>query len=312
MNEQLQQQLMELVYGLLDEDETNALCEQITSDPQMARAYAKVKLQCDLVGRAARIDTPNAAWFRPDGVELSNTRPQAASKDRSESGYGRLTNWCIGVAASGLIFLVGSSYFMSSGSARTETSPVAAATIEPVQVVLTGPSKLHSEANNPFTVHVENQAGTPVSTTLNYRVYDATGAVAWQDAASTDKSGTARFDVGAGVARQATRLVVATDESSQASIQRELETAPDQFVTYLRMDRPLYQPGDRVEYRSVTLSRYALQSEDDVTTSFDDRRCGRQANSRARRGHVDDRRKVWVTAAISSLPSDLPDGDLHG
>ena len=37
-------QLMEFVYGLLEDDEANALCERITSDPQVARAYAKVCL----------------------------------------------------------------------------------------------------------------------------------------------------------------------------------------------------------------------------------------------------------------------------
>jgi hypothetical protein len=194
---------------------------------------------------------------------------------------------------------------MSSRSARNDPSAVALAATEVVQVVLTGPSMLHSEASSPFTIQVENQAGTPVSTSLNYRVYDATGAVTWQDTTSTDESGTARFDVDAGVARKASRLELATDDASPAPIQRDLETAPEQFVTYLRMDRPLYQPGEQVFYRSVTLSRYALRSNDEVMTSFEivdsnDKQLEGTMNTVAT--------EQGVGSGTFELPSDLTDG----
>ncbi|MEO8497966.1 MAG: hypothetical protein ABI614_23105, partial [Planctomycetota bacterium] len=142
MNEDLQQHLIEFVYGLLDEDEANALCERITSDPQVARAYATVKLQCDLVARAARYDAPTAAWRRPDEAASPTASVQAASKKRSANSYRRLANWCIGVAASGLICLVGSAVWMSRSSTDDESTAVAIAAATPVRVVLTGPTKL--------------------------------------------------------------------------------------------------------------------------------------------------------------------------
>ncbi|HUG68537.1 MAG TPA: hypothetical protein VMM76_12360, partial [Pirellulaceae bacterium] len=305
MNEELHQQLMEFVYGLLEEDEANALCDRITSDPEAARAYAKVKLQCDLVGRAARIDTPKVAWIRPDEIDPPSSDLRAASSDRSAQSYRKLANWCIGAAASGLICLVASTYWLSSRVPRRESTPVAFASATPVQVVLTGPSKLHSEASNPFSIRVENQAGTPVSTTLEYRVYDVTGTVSWQNSTTTDESGVARFDVEGESARHAARLEVTAANGSPAPIVRELEAAPERFVTYLRMDRPLYQPGERLFYRSLTLSQFGLRAEKDVAASFEIV----NANDEPLDGAAN---VVTTTQGVGSgavaLPSDLPDG----
>ncbi|MBC8351797.1 MAG: hypothetical protein H8E66_07395 [Planctomycetes bacterium] len=306
MNQELQQQLMEFVYGLLDEGEANALCERITSEPDVARAYSKVKLQCDRVGRAARIDTATVAWIRPGEGGLPGAGPQAASTDRSANSYRQIANWCIGVAASGLIGLVGSAYWMSSPRSLTESTPVAIATPTQLQLVLTGPSKLHSEASNPFTVQVENQAGTPVSTMVNYRVYDEAGVVSWHESTATDESGNARFSLDGEVARTASRLEIAPETDSSAPVLRQLEATPGRFVTHLQMDRPLYEPGERVFYRSVTLSQYGLRADQEVTTSFDvvdsnDKQIEGSAHA------VETERGVGSGAF--ALPDDLPDGE---
>ncbi|MDA1050844.1 MAG: MG2 domain-containing protein [Planctomycetota bacterium] len=305
MNEDLQQQLMEFVYGLLDEDEANALCERITSDPDVARAYAKVKLQCDLVGRAARFDMPTVAWIRPDGGEAASGELQPGSKTRPAHASRKLSNWCLGIAASALICLVGSSLWLPSRPNHNNLTSVAMTTIAPLQVVLTGPSRLNAEASSPFSIQVENQAGTPVSTTLNYRVYDTNGVVSWQDSASTDQSGVARFEVDASLARDASRLEVATADDSPAPILRALEASPERFATYLRMDRPLYQPGERLFYRSVTLSRFGLRAERELSTSFEivnssDEQIEGATNLVAT--------EHGVGSGAFALPSDLPDG----
>ena len=54
--EELRQQLWELAYGLLEADAEAALRTQIKSDPAVARLYSEVRLQADLVGRAARVE----------------------------------------------------------------------------------------------------------------------------------------------------------------------------------------------------------------------------------------------------------------
>lgn len=305
MNKELQQQLMEFVYGLLEDDEANALCERITSDPDVARAYSKVKLQCDLVGRAARVDAPNVAWIRPEGAEAEDFMPRTASSSTSAQTSRGWANWCIGIAASVLLCLAGSTYLLDARPPRNESTPVAMVTATPTRVVLTGPSKLNAEADNPFTVQVESEVGTPVSTTLDYRVYDAAGSVRWEATTATDTNGVARFDVDGEFVEDGSRLEIAPGDGSPNPIVRELQTTPDRFVTYLRTDRPLYEPGESVFFRSVTLSEFGLTAEREVTTSFDIV----DANDSPIEGAakvVETERGVGSGAV--TLPTELPDG----
>ena len=273
---ELQQQLMEFVYGLLDEDEANALSERITSDPDVARAYAKVKLQCDQVGRAAKIDLPTMAWVRPDGVLSLDAKPQLASGKATRSVVRRLANWSIGIAASALVCLVGTSVLMTESVTDSSSATVMVASATPVKVVVTGPSKLHAEADNPFTVQVADEAGTPVSTTLSYFVYDASGSVQWSDSSTSDANGVVRFGIDPLVAADATRLEIASAGTSRSSLQRELTAAPERYMTYLRTDRPLYQPGEMLRFRSVTLSQLALESRSRCHDVVSSRRCKRR------------------------------------
>src|SRR5687768_11602411 len=54
-NDELRQQLWELSYGLLDDEAAAGLRARIKSDPALARLYAEVRLQTDLVASAARV-----------------------------------------------------------------------------------------------------------------------------------------------------------------------------------------------------------------------------------------------------------------
>ncbi|MCA9122840.1 MAG: hypothetical protein H6822_30535 [Planctomycetaceae bacterium] len=305
MNEELQQQLMEFVYGLLEDDEANALCARITSDPEVARAYSKVKLQCDLVARAARVEETNVAWIRPEGDESAEEESQVSSGPTSAANSRRWANWCLSLAASGLIFLVGSTYLLDSQPPQREATRVAAINAMPTRVILTGPSTLSTEADNPFTVQVQNDIGAPVPMTLGYRVYDAAGHVSWEASASTDADGVAHFAVDGEFVEEGSRLQVAAEESAPNWITRPLEASPDRFSTYLRMDRPLYEPGDAVLYRSVTLSRFGLDADREVSASFD--------IVDAENSPLEGAAKVVTTqrgvgSGAVTLPTDLPDG----
>ena len=56
--DELRQKLWELVYDLLDAEQADALRQQITDEPDVARAYCEVVQQSELVARAARYDGP--------------------------------------------------------------------------------------------------------------------------------------------------------------------------------------------------------------------------------------------------------------
>ena len=52
--------MWDLVYGLLSEEESQALITRIKSEPDAARLYAEVRLEADLVAQAARIE--DSSW----------------------------------------------------------------------------------------------------------------------------------------------------------------------------------------------------------------------------------------------------------
>ena len=53
VNGELEQQLFELVYGLLEPSEAQALRRRVTSEPEVARAYARVVQQSERLALAA-------------------------------------------------------------------------------------------------------------------------------------------------------------------------------------------------------------------------------------------------------------------
>lgn len=81
MNEssEIEQQLWELVYGLLSEEETRELQQRIRSDRQLARKYAEICLQADLVANASKLPAP------PAELSVSAIDPTAKPTAKSSS-----------------------------------------------------------------------------------------------------------------------------------------------------------------------------------------------------------------------------------
>jgi hypothetical protein len=82
--DELDQRLMELVYDLLTPEEASALRARVTSEPDVARAYAKARQHADLLATAARLEHPPIGMKAPigDGASPANadgTRAPAAS-----------------------------------------------------------------------------------------------------------------------------------------------------------------------------------------------------------------------------------------
>jgi len=301
----LHQQLWELVYGLLSEDEARALSERITSDPYVARAYAKVKLQSELVADAARYEDgePSASWYEAAPSAGKTPEPAAHARGPARSRIAQAANWMVGLAAAGLVAVLGSSWWTTATPPTREA--VSFAMTAPIRTILTGPSLLHAEANSPFTVQTTSLTGAPVSTSVRYRVLDQAGAVAYEESNLTDQRGTVRFELPNSLNARAARLEVTADEARMVPVSRPLQVSERKFVTYLRLDRPRYQPGERVFYRSVTLSRFGLQATEEVDVEF-------QLLDSDNRELTGSRQVVWTRQGVASgqfeLPMDLAGG----
>src|SRR5205085_5980584 len=49
------------------------------------------------------------------------------------------------------------------------------------------------------------------------------------------------------------------DADADSSLREHLELAAPVYVTHLATDRPMYQPGEKVYFRSLTLERFSLK-----------------------------------------------------
>src|SRR5260370_954903 len=63
--DELQQQLLELVYGLLDAGEAAAIEERIKTDPEVAVAYAEAQRFADVLAASARLAVPQVEFTPP-------------------------------------------------------------------------------------------------------------------------------------------------------------------------------------------------------------------------------------------------------
>ena len=112
-NSQLREQMWDLVYGLLEQDESQDLIARIKSDPQAARLYAEVRLQADLVGYASQVEDSSlvltgdgAAREVAPAASRWNTGKAAAALSRPRSG-----NILVVIVATALALLIGVGIF---------------------------------------------------------------------------------------------------------------------------------------------------------------------------------------------------------
>ena len=65
MNPELHQQLFELAYGLLPDEEAAELRARLAADPLLAESWRQVERQRELLSRAARLEQPAIDLQRP-------------------------------------------------------------------------------------------------------------------------------------------------------------------------------------------------------------------------------------------------------
>src|SRR6476646_2806523 len=113
-SQQLQAAMWDLVYGLLSDDERQALIARIKSDPDAARLYAKVLLEADLVAEAARVEDSSIALRpanAPPAAPLNRPTPAASpiavsGPTKSKVELHRGGAWLAGAAATALAILL--------------------------------------------------------------------------------------------------------------------------------------------------------------------------------------------------------------
>lgn len=261
INEQTRQALWELVYELLPEEDAAALREQICSDPELARAYATVKLESELVASAAQFDDPTLQ------LQIPETEDKSAGPVRRQptASFRHLAGQLVALAAAVSIAIVGYTLHRWDSLAENQLV-VAAANAKSLQTIMTLPSHLHREAPAPVLVTMTDSDGNPQAAEVQLKVYNEAGDLAIEAVADTSADGRAQFNVASRQLTRSARVELSQDDRTFLNVSVPVSATP--AATYLSTDRPFYRLGETALYRSVTLSRFDLEPPSDSRVVF--------------------------------------------
>src|SRR6185295_3890134 len=140
-NAQLQQQLLELIYDLLDDDAAAALRKRIEAEPVVAEAYAAAQQTAKLMSTAARLQSPPIRLPATQTSTIKVQRAGGASATAQGSRFSRTMQWAVGLAAAVLVAVTLGGY----GYHQYQLADIAS---DHLRLIVTGPAKLETGATN--------------------------------------------------------------------------------------------------------------------------------------------------------------------
>lgn len=295
-NETLREQMWELVYGLTSPEETALLHRQIKSDPAVARLYAQVRLQADLVASAALVEDVDVPLSVPDEcrkVQPVHTSPATFSRKQSISrgNVHRGANWLAGIAAAALVVLLGYGYFYSPDSALNSHEDL-------VVAKLYAPARLNAGLSQNLKVKTEDSSGKPAAASVRYHVRDSHGNVTWQDSLQIGADGNGelrlpgnviqpgtqvevfteapRFDTANNLAVETAPTGVSSPSKPEATFEQTaapalvaaLSVAEEPVSLNVTFDKDYYVPGETIRFRAVALSAWSRTESDGLSNRW--------------------------------------------
>ncbi len=296
----LQQTLLELHYGLLDEADAARWRKRIESEADVALAWAEV---LKLTGQFAE-----AAKLRgvPQGKRVQPPTTQQLAQARDKAHEQRVARWRFVrrmVASVAIVLMCG--IVGLRFARRLPHSPML-----PIRLQVTSVADEARSALNQFQFAVTrgDRRVMAMPAMLHFEVR-ASRAVLHRQDVSTDKAGNAKFAVPPHIKlpKNSELLVIATaPDGSLTSAHTTLPLEPTRCLTYLTVDRPRYRPGETILFRSLTLERHSLRADVDVPIHFELRDPSGAAVPNAQRDGVSQR---GVGNGAFGLPASATGGE---
>ncbi|GAA4429578.1 hypothetical protein [Bremerella cremea] len=251
--ELLQQQMLELIYGLLSDEESAELVDRISSDGELAREYAELKERTELLAEVTRIDQPQPdydKWKREADRNDDRPAPKGAATwaSRTLQVVAALAA-CLLVAALGYPRL----------SIDTEEQTLAMAKRQQslannfLSVSVSGPSLMAADVRNDFYVSVENAADEPVDAEVEYTFKSPEGNTVYYGLTQA-VNGQVVCQIPPDEVSSAAKLeVVAKHGQSKSELGLDLAVAPPKPIAVLQTDREMVEPGELLNFRAVVL-----------------------------------------------------------
>lgn len=213
------------------------------------------------------------------GISTEPIQPQKAPSKVSPAAarsFGRAANWTVGIAAALLVLTSVGGYFYH----REQLSAIAA---EHLRLIVTGPSSLQAGVTAEYLVSTTTIGGQPISAQIEVALLDPDGRRLKAYKEPADDRGRMQVVIPADLhlPPQSRLRVVALHGASQEEAEIPLWVEPLRYTTELMLDKLAYQPGETIHYRSVALSQFSLDADDQSPIHFEihDPRDGVVANS---------------------------------
>jgi hypothetical protein len=143
-----------------------------------------------------------------------------------------------------------------------------------LQVEVQGPAALRAGAPTDYQIHTKNLNNQPTDAKLTVEVKDRGQTLGKPVEATRLALGVYRLtlppDLPVRPNSQPSLVVSARrDNGSQVELREEMTLAAPVYVTHLEIDKPMYQLGETVHFRSLTLDRFSLKpAQEDLNLQF--------------------------------------------
>jgi len=259
MDDPTRQRLLELIYELLPEEEAAELRRRIDAEPELAAAYDEARAAAELFGEAARLPTEPIQLKRPESAMSTASEPPRPKPALKANGpvapvWARVANWVVGLAAAILLLMSAGGYWYHLGQLRELAA-------QNMRLRVTGPATIQAGADNTYRIDTTAITGQGMPAEIEFAVYSPDDKRLLWHKDTTGDDGRLEVAVPAdmelpdrAVLKVAARRADPATGEKEELVETSVSVERVRYATHLALDKPLYQPGETVYYRSLTLS----------------------------------------------------------
>jgi len=274
MDDPTRRRLLELIYELLPEEEAAELRRRIDAEPELAAAYDEARAAAELFGEAARLPTEPIQLKRPESAMSTASEPPRLKPTRKLNGpvapvWARVANWVVGLAAAILLLMSAGGYWYHLGQLRELAA-------QNMRLRVTGPATIQAGVDNTYRIDTTAITGQGMPAEIEFAVYSPDDKRLLWHKDTTGDDGRLEVAVPAdmelpdrAVLKVAARRADPAAGEKEELVETSVSVERVRYATHLALDKPLYQPGETVYYRSLTLSRFGLAVEQEMPIHFE-------------------------------------------
>jgi hypothetical protein len=296
--------MLEYLYDLLEASERQAWEEHLKVCTSCQAELTRATAQRQLLAQAAKMPFPNVSFAPPTAPEPAPTLRLETKRPQRWRRWLAAASVLLAVALAGTAGWYGRAYrhiedTVAQGENRLEQAKKERLQVEQqlarlpqekqeqiaaihkfqresqLQVEVQGPAALRVGAPTDYLIYTRDLSSRqPTAAQVSVEVKDHGQTIARPLAVANDRPGVYRLTLPADLPvrpdSQPTLFVSARRNDGPAvELSEEMQLVAPVYITHLEIDKPMYQLGETVHFRSLTLERFSLKpAEQDLNLQF--------------------------------------------